>query len=139
MAWLLATCADLKLRDPKRAVELAKKAVEIARKEWAGWNTLGAAHYGAGNWKESVTALEKSMELRKGGDSFDWFFLAMAQWQLGEKDQARQWYDRAVQWMNKNQPQNEELVRFRTAAKLLGIQDEKNERQRPAEKRGELR
>ena len=34
----------------------------------------------------------------------DWFFLAMARWQLGEKDKAREWYDRAVQWMDKNQP-----------------------------------
>ena len=54
------------------------------------------AHYRAGDWKASLTALEKSMELRKGGDSFDWFFLAMAHWQLGEKDEAREWYDRAV-------------------------------------------
>ena len=44
------------------------------------------------------------MDLRNGGDSFDWFFLAMAHWRLGEKDKAREWYERAVQWMDKNQP-----------------------------------
>jgi hypothetical protein len=32
---------------------------------------------------------KKSMELRKGDNSFDWFFLAMAHWQLGEKEQVR--------------------------------------------------
>ena len=56
------------------------------------------------------------MELRKGGDSFDWFLLAMSHWQLGDKEEARTWYDRAVEWMDKNQPENEELRRFRAEA-----------------------
>ena len=48
----------------------------------------------------------------------------MANWQLGEKDKARAWYDRAVQWMDKNEPKNEELRRFRTeAAELLGVNE----------------
>ena len=46
----------------------------------------------------------------------------MAHWQLGDKPQARSWYDKAVPWMEKNQPKNEELVRFRAeAAALLGV------------------
>jgi tetratricopeptide (TPR) repeat protein len=126
LAWLLATCPDVKYRDPARAVALAKKAVELARKEGASWNTLGVAHYRAGDWKAAVEALTKSMELRKGGDSFDWFFLAMAHWHLGEKDKARKWFDQAAQWMDKNAPHDEELRRFRTeAAELLGIKKKK--------------
>jgi tetratricopeptide (TPR) repeat protein/serine/threonine protein kinase len=125
-AWFLASCPDAKVRDPKRAVELAKKAVALAPKEGTYWNTLGVAHYRAGEWQPAVGALKRSMNLPKGGDSFDWFFLAMAHWQLGEKDQARQWYDRAVQWMDKNRPKDEELRRFRAeAAELLGTKDEK--------------
>jgi hypothetical protein len=69
------------------------------------------------------------MELRKGGDSFDWFFLAMAHWQLGNQDQARQWYDQAVAWMEKNQPQNEELLRFRAEAEELIKQETGNRQQ----------
>ena len=62
------------------------------------------------------------MELRKGGDSLDWFFLAMADWKLGNKDAARVWYDKALEWMEKNDPANEELIRFRAeAAELLGL------------------
>jgi hypothetical protein len=41
------------------------------------------------------------MELRKGGDSFDWFFLAMAQRQRGDKDQAQKRFDQAVVWMTR--------------------------------------
>jgi eukaryotic-like serine/threonine-protein kinase len=121
-AWLLATCPDLKFRDPKRAVTLAKKAVGLDPKQGNWWNTLGVAQYRAGDGKAVIAALEKSMELSKGGDANDWFFLAMAHWQLGNKEEARKWYDQAVQWMEKNQPKDEELVRFRAEAeKLLNI------------------
>ena len=37
--------------------------------------------------------------MQAGGSSFDWFFLAMAHWRLGDKDEARMWFDRAVEWM----------------------------------------
>jgi hypothetical protein len=53
------------------------------------------------------------MRLRNGGDSFDWFFLAMAHRRLDHDDQARAWYDKAVEWMDKNQPNNETLRGFR--------------------------
>jgi tetratricopeptide (TPR) repeat protein/serine/threonine protein kinase len=119
LAWLLATCPEPKFRDTGRAIAEAKKAVELASKEGNHWNTLGAAHYYAGDWKAAIAALEKSMELRRGGDSFDWFFLAMARWQLGDKKEARKWYDQAVQWMDKNQPKNEELRRFRAETETL--------------------
>src|SRR5262249_14367843 len=59
----------------------------------------------------------KSVQLRQGGDTVDFFFLAMAQWQLNEKDKARAWYDRAVAWMDKNNPKDEELKRFRAEAR----------------------
>src|SRR5262249_4762171 len=50
LAWHLATCPDAKFRDASKAVALAKQAVELAPKEREFWNTLGAAHYRAGNW-----------------------------------------------------------------------------------------
>ncbi len=60
------------------------------------------------------------MAARNGGDSFDWFFLAMTHWQLGNKDEARKWHAKAIEWMDKNAPANEELKRFRAeGAELL--------------------
>jgi superkiller protein 3 len=126
LAWLFATCSEAKLRDPNQAVALAKKAVELAPNDWSYLNTLGAADYRAGDWKGAITALEKSMELRNGGDSNDWFFLAMAHGQLGQKVKAREWYDRAVQWMDENAPTDEELRRLRAeAAELLELKEKK--------------
>jgi tetratricopeptide (TPR) repeat protein len=124
LAWRLATAADVTLRDAAEAVTLAKKAVELAPEKGIYWNTLGVARYRADDWPGAVAALEKSTELRNGGDAFDWFFLAMAQWRLGEKDRGHRWYDRAVKWMDENASDNEELRRFRAeAAELLGVAD----------------
>src|SRR5262249_31639958 len=67
----------------------------------------------------TIAAIQKSMELRQGGDSWDWFFLAMANWQLGETEEARKWYDKALEWMEKNDPKNDELRRFRAEMEEL--------------------
>jgi serine/threonine protein kinase/tetratricopeptide (TPR) repeat protein len=120
LAWLLATCPNAKFREPGRAEELAKKAVELAPKQGNYWLTLSAAHYRARDWKATVEALNKSMELRKGGDSFEWFFLAMAHYRLGDKEKARHWYDRAILRMTADP----RLCGLRAeAASLLGVPD----------------
>jgi tetratricopeptide (TPR) repeat protein len=122
LAWILANCPDRTLRDPGKALELAKEAVELAPGNGGYLNTLGTAHYRVGDWKSAVGAMKKSLELRKGGDGTELFFLAMAYWQLGDRDQSRAFYDRAVQWMEKYKPQDEDLRQFRAeAAELLGI------------------
>ena len=69
--------------------------------------------------KAAIEALEKSSDLEAGGDSFAWFFLAMAKWQIVHKDEARKRYCQAVAWMDKNQPKNEELRGFRQEAEAL--------------------
>jgi hypothetical protein len=80
------------------------------------------------------------MQLGEEGDSFDRFLLAMALWQLDNKDQARRWYGSAVQWMEKNEQHaldedlRQDLARFHDeAARLLGMKDRPmtNEKQSP--------
>jgi tetratricopeptide (TPR) repeat protein len=123
LAWLLATCPDAGLRDPAQAVESAKKAVELAPAAGDYWNTLGVAHYRAGDWKAAVAALDKSRGLRQGGDAVDWLFLAMAHRKLGHRDEALKAYEQAVGWLEKNQEALDkdkdragELRRFRAEA-----------------------
>ena len=124
LAWRLATSRTEQFRDPARAVELAQMAVELAPADGNIWNTLGVAQYCAGQWQPAVEAIGKSMDLRNGGDAFNWFFLAMAYWQLDNKDEARKQFEKSVEWMDKNQPKNEELLRFcAEAAELLGISE----------------
>jgi serine/threonine protein kinase/WD40 repeat protein len=126
LAWLLATCPDPHFRDPARAVDLATKAVQLESKDGLFRTTLGVAQYRAGDWKAALASLRRAMDLRQGGDGIGWFFLAMAHWRVGEKQEARHWYGQAVQWMEKNEPAlaqdaayGEQLQSFREEAEAL--------------------
>jgi serine/threonine protein kinase/tetratricopeptide (TPR) repeat protein len=125
LAWILATVPDPKLRETARAVEIAEKAVQLAPNDGSVLNTLGVAHYRAGSWNRAIEVLTKSVNLMNGQfESYNSFFLAMAHWRLGEKENARKWCEQAVSWMEKNQPKDEELRRFRKeAVDLIGIPD----------------
>jgi hypothetical protein len=49
-------------------------------------------------------------------------YLAKAAWQLGDKEHARQWYDRAVAWLSRHELQVETTRRIRAEAQqVLGI------------------
>jgi len=119
LARFLAVCADEHFRDPARAASLAQKAVKQIPQNGNFWNTLGIAQYRAGQWREAVTSVENSMTLRQGGDSTDWLFLAMAHWQLGAKEAARTWYDKAVKELRKFEYPREEQGRWQAEAAVL--------------------
>jgi serine/threonine protein kinase/tetratricopeptide (TPR) repeat protein/WD40 repeat protein len=126
LSWLLANCPDARVRNPARAVQLARRALELEEPVGNTWNTLGVAYYRSGNWKAAREALDKSRELRQGGDAFDFFFLAMTSWRLGQKDDARKWYKHGLEWVEKNRetlaknPQHQdELRRFQVEAEAV--------------------
>jgi tetratricopeptide (TPR) repeat protein len=129
LAWVLATCPKAKVRNPARAVVLAQKAVDANPKVGTFWLTLGVARYRAGDFKGAVEAFDRSMALRQSGDAFDWLPLAKAHARLGQPGEARKWYDRAAQWLQKNEKalardtwQAGELRRFRDEAEeVLGL------------------
>jgi serine/threonine protein kinase/tetratricopeptide (TPR) repeat protein len=119
-AWILVTCPEAHLRNPRRAVALAKKAVEAQGNDGPSWNTLGVALYRIGDWQAAIKALQKSIALQ-GYTSFDGFFVAMAQAQLGRREEARRQFDKADRWTQTFRSKDEELRRFRAEAiELLG-------------------
>jgi Flp pilus assembly protein TadD len=84
----------------------------LAPKKGNYQQTLGVAHYRAGDGKAAVAALDKSVEMGQGGDAVDWLFLAMAHRKLGH-DEARRCYEQAIQWRQKNKEaleKNQELA-----------------------------
>jgi hypothetical protein len=44
------------------------------------------------------------MDLRQGGDAFDWLLLAMTHWQLGQKDAAQAMYTQAKSAIQAGKP-----------------------------------
>jgi serine/threonine-protein kinase len=119
LAWFLATAPEPGLRDAPRAVRLAQKAVAGEPQSANYLNTLGVALYRNGDDQAAVATLHKAMRLRSRGDSLDWFFLALAHWRLGDRGQARKWFDQAVQWMDTHKPHDDELRRFRAEAEAM--------------------
>jgi serine/threonine-protein kinase len=79
---------------------------------------LGDDWASAGKSKEVAEARQKAVRL--------FFFLATAHWRIGHKGEARSWYDKGVQWMDRAEPNNDEIRRFRAEAEeLLGITKQK--------------
>ena len=71
------------------------------------------------NWGEQEKPTDRKCR-------FPPLLMGIAHWKLGEKEKARQWYDRAAEWMDKNQAKLEVLRRFRAeAAELLGLNEKK--------------
>jgi non-specific serine/threonine protein kinase/serine/threonine-protein kinase len=127
-AWMLASAADLAHRDPRRAIEMANELIRNTPKVRDVWTALGVAHYRAGAWNDAIAALEKSEAVAPGCfTAVNGYFLAMAFWQLGDKEKARAWYAQALPSAETaSQPTRRELALFRTeASRLLGIADPK--------------
>jgi hypothetical protein len=101
VAWDLV-CRPQRLVNPQIIVELFRKAHETAPEEWRYLNCLGIAHYRAGQWEEAITELTKSTELVDGENSWNFLSLAMAYWQLDDKTAAADWYNKAIEWMQKH-------------------------------------
>lgn len=125
LAWALATSPDQtgNYRKAESAVELARQACDLRPNYGSYENTLGTALYRAQQWQDAIETLNQSIE--HGSDSPDnWLFLAMANWQLDRKEQAREWYRKALTWRKESPVSAELQTFFDEAAKL--IPDETN-------------
>jgi serine/threonine protein kinase len=118
-AWFLVTCPDVRVRDHGRALVIIKKTIEADPQDQEVQLALAIALYRAGELDASIDAIGK-MNPPNGWDSRPWFILAMAHWQRGDRETARRWYDKAIEWM-KRDPRDEELREFRAEAERLGI------------------
>jgi serine/threonine protein kinase/Flp pilus assembly protein TadD len=125
LAWALVSVPDDPWFDSKQALDLARKAVDLNPLSWAFWNTLGVAAYRARDYKTAADSLHRSIQLNSGGAGFDCFFLAMTRWRQGQKSEARQWFDRAVAWVERTKSDDSDLPELRRfhveAATLLGL------------------
>lgn len=61
LAWLLATCEEIKYRNPERALELALKAVHIEKAPHI-LDTLAESYYVNGNYKEAIETEKEALK-----------------------------------------------------------------------------
>jgi serine/threonine protein kinase/Flp pilus assembly protein TadD len=119
LAWFMVLTPQPPAGDLDLALQMVKQAVEKDPKNGDFWNTLGLVHYRRGEWQSAISALDKARSLHSNCETYDMFFLAMAHWQLGQKDQAHQCHQKALAALSKTAI-NEELQRFQQeASKLL--------------------
>jgi tetratricopeptide (TPR) repeat protein len=115
-AWELAT-GPIVIRDVERAQVLIQQAVGLDPGKQVSLNTQGVVQYRAGRHADAVTTLERSLAAGRGQyEAFDLVFMAMAHRMLGQLDEARDCYDRAVRWM-----QNQHNLDARASRELAGF------------------
>jgi len=115
------------MANPEIAVELFRKAHEMQRENWLYLTGLGRAYYRAGQWEEAMAELTESTKLPGGDNGLNFLGLSMAHWQLGEKEQATNWHNKAIEWIqNSNTDMSSPLGQmiyyiYSEAAELMGI------------------
>jgi serine/threonine-protein kinase len=119
LAWIYTTCPLTTYRDPERAMDLAEQLARLAHPRSDALQILGVAKYRKGDYQGAVDALDESNRLRSGGDAWNWYFLAMARWELGSRKFARRWLAKAQAWTEANEPKNRKLAAFRAEAEAL--------------------
>jgi eukaryotic-like serine/threonine-protein kinase len=98
LAWAYLV-APQPLRDPDKALVLARKATRLAPDDPIFRNTLGVAHYRLGRYREAVEALRADLDRQGDRDlAWDLCFLAMAYHRLGEADRAQEYRSWALRW-----------------------------------------
>ncbi|MGD9632304.1 MAG: protein kinase [Pirellulales bacterium] len=115
LAIVLLYASESQMHDPKRAMALALRSVEIDPNNSYSWTALGAASTAAGEWQAAVEACLRSREERDvikwGGwhPAINELLLATAYWTLDQKVEAHRWLNDA-RTQFKDWPANSEIV-----------------------------
>jgi hypothetical protein len=114
LAWACVLIPDAGV-DPARLVQLSERAGVAAPRSRDSLGLRGAALCRAAKWEEAVAVLNEALALADvpapadapgrgsslafGETAYEMLFLAMAHHHLGHADEARQWLEKAVRWM----------------------------------------
>ena len=109
------------IREPTRALPLARQAVALDPENENHVNTLGMALCRNGRYAEAVPILERSLAAANNRTSpSDLFFLVVCHAKEGNREQAHAYFERAVKWVGANSDlsgtRSDELKAFRGEA-----------------------
>jgi eukaryotic-like serine/threonine-protein kinase len=121
LGWLLATTADVKVKNGAEAVRFADAAVKAAATNANYWNTLAAAHLANRDGHAALAAVEHAASLRRDGNIDDWALLALIYIQLDDREHALPYHRRVAQRLTQNPKAGRTLLRLHAeAAAALG-------------------
>ena len=80
---------------------------------------VAKAFYRDGRHRDAGAVIEEAAKLKGGGDGRDWFVLAAVRARLGDEEQAKALYDRAVAWQEQHDPNDADMRAFRAEAERL--------------------
>jgi serine/threonine-protein kinase len=124
-AWLLADCPIARLRDPARATELTRPYLTREPDSAGNLAAYGLARFRSGDYVEATGALERALRILPEIDesrATTELVAVMTRWQCGQKEAARELYDRAAARMDKAGLRHPEYRALLTeAAMLLGV------------------
>jgi tetratricopeptide (TPR) repeat protein len=63
----------------------------------------------AGYYADAIGDFTASLNHRSEGHAFDWLYLAWAHWKIHQPEQARQWFDKAAEWIRQQPTHDVEL------------------------------
>jgi WD40 repeat protein/serine/threonine protein kinase/Flp pilus assembly protein TadD len=120
LAQFYLTSSHAKERKVALAQDLVRKALFDRPDDPAIWETLGKAHYQAGEWKASLAAFQKAIHFQDGRFALlaNRFYLAIVYWRLGRFDEARFWYVLARRWLEESEQELARVENYRIAREL---------------------
>jgi tetratricopeptide (TPR) repeat protein len=96
LAWVL-TNRPAGLRDPGRALPLAKEAVR-REPSMLYHHTLGTVYYRLGGFRRARACFERNLRINAASGGYNLFFLAMCHYRQGEIDRARACPRQGIAW-----------------------------------------
>lgn len=107
------------IAEPAIVLQLADRYREIDPAGSAYLPMLGAAYYRLGKFQEAITTLSKATNPIGDEKNWNYLFLAMAYWQVNKKDEARRWYGRGFELIEKSYVQDPRLYSLNAEARVL--------------------
>ena len=102
MTWRSVHKKHQEIIAPEIVVELYHKAHKLQPKNWKYLCGLGVAYYRTGQWIETIDNLTKSTKLDGGENVCNHLYLAMVNWRLDKKKEAKNFYNKAIEWIENN-------------------------------------
>ena len=95
LSWYRSMCPRPELRDSDRAIDLAEYALKWEPQNGAYWQVRGAALHRAENWRGTIQAVTRAIELKRTVDLVDCELMASAYLHAGDAEAAASWRERA--------------------------------------------